>query len=245
MSRQWYYAQNGQQLGPVSGEQLRALLSSGSVRQTDLVWTDSLPAWTPAGQVAALLPASAPAPAPVYTPPPAPMPAPAPVYVPPPAAPAPRPAPAPAPQPAWAPAPAQPGGDVSQEVVEILRKTKPWVRFISVLGFIGLALMLLGALAGMAMSAKAGFGPVLIQLAAMLVVALIQFPALLFLSRYASRIGNLVNSGHPQDLEDALAAQKSFWKYVGILTVVVIILYILVFVGALLFAGATAFRGFR
>ncbi len=130
MSSPWYYAQNGQQLGPVSGEQLRALLVSGAVRGTDLVWTDSLPAWTPAAQVPALVPP----PAPVYTPPPAPAPA-APVYAPPAAAPAPRPAPAPAPVPAWTPPPAAAapaglaGGDVPHEVIELLRKTKPWAEY--------------------------------------------------------------------------------------------------------------------
>lgn len=251
MTRQWYYAQSGQQLGPVSGEQLRALIASGAVRPTDLVWSDSLPAWTPASQVPALLPAPAPPPAPVYTPPP---PAPAPVYAPPPPAPAPRPVPAPqpapVPQPAWAPSPQQApvaGGDVSQEVVELLRKTKPWVRFLSVLGFIGLALMILAGLASLVMAASTGnfSGPQVIPMVGIFFMSLIQFPALLFLSRYASRIKNLVVSGHPQDLEDAIAAQKSFWKYLGILTIVIIILYILIFVGALVFAGAAAFRGFR
>jgi hypothetical protein len=254
MTRQWYYAQNGQQLGPVSGEQLRAMLVSGSVRPTDLVWTDSLPAWTPASQVPALLPAPAPAPAPVYVPPPAP----APVYTPPPPAqaapaPAPRPAPAaaptPAPQPAWtqspAPEPVQGGGDVSQEVVELLRKTKPWVRFLSVLGFIALVFILLAAVAIVAlptgpMGAMA-IGPKLAAAGAYILMGLLQFPALLFLSRYASRIKDLVNSGHPQDLEDALAAQKSFWKYVGIFTLVMIIVYILGIAAVLIFMGTAMF----
>ncbi len=247
MERQWYYAQNGQQLGPVPGEQLRALLASGAVRATDLVWTDTLPAWTPAGQVPALLPtpAPAPAPAPVYTPPPAP----APVYTPPPAAvPAPAYA-APAPRPAPVPqaVPVRPaiaaGGDVSVEVVELLRKTKPWVRLLAVLGFLGLGLALVGALAGLVLGASAGMGAgtALVQLVAILVEILLFFPALLFLNRYASRIGNLVASGHPQDLEDALAAQKSYWKYVGILVLVFLLLAIVAVVLAIaLGAGALA-----
>lgn len=246
MNRQWYYAQNGQQLGPVSGEQLRAMLVSGAVRGTDLVWTDSLPAWTPAAQVPALVPP----PAPVYTPPPAPA---APVYTPPPPAPAPRPAPAPAPAPvpAWTPPPAAPApvpagmasGDVPHEVIELLRKTKPWVRFLSVLGFIGLVLMLLGALGALVMAAAAGSfsGPQVIPVVAVLVAGAFQFPALLFLSRYASRIKNLLASGHPQDLEDALSAQKSFWKYLGILTIVMIFLYIIGIIAAVVL-GAAMFR---
>ena len=236
MSRQWYYAQNSQQFGPVPSEQLRAMLASGAVRPTDLVWTDTLSAWTAANQIPGLMaaPAPIPQPAPVYSP--APVPVPAPVFTP---APAPRPAPAPAPPPTPAPTYGA-GGDVSQVVVEILRKTKPWVRFLSVLGFIGLALALVGAAVGLVMTASAGggLGPMVIQVAALIVVILFEFPALFFLSRYASRIKNLVSSGHPQDLEDALSAQKSFWKYVGILTLVMIILYILGLVGVLLFAGS-------
>jgi hypothetical protein len=133
---------------------------------------------------------------------------------------------------------------VSQEVVELLRKTKPWVRFLSVLGFIGLALALLAGLASLVMAAAAGSiaGPQVIPVIGIFVMSLLQFPALLFLGRYAGRIKNLVTSGHPQDLEDAIAAQKSFWKYVGILTIVIIILYIVALVGALVFAGAAMFR---
>lgn len=242
MSRQWYYAQNGQQLGPVSGEQLRAMLVSGAVRGTDLVWTDSLPAWTPAGQVPALVPP----PEPVYTPPPAPA---APVYSPPPPAPAPAPRPAPAPAPAWTPPPAAAapaslsGGDVPQEIIELLRKTKPWVRLIAVLGFIGMGLAVLGAAAAIVLGASSGMGagPLLLQVGVVVVEFVLLFPALLFLNRYASRIGNLVTSGHPQDLEDALTAQKSYWKYVGILVLVCIILALIGVVVAVVL-GAAMFR---
>jgi hypothetical protein len=244
MNSQWYYAQNGQQLGPVSGEQLRAMVASGAVRSTDLVWSDSLPAWTAAGQVPALLPAPAPPPAAVYTPPPAP------VYVAPPA-PAPRPVPAPAPVPVqtWnpphqaAPVSAQGGGDVSQEVVEILAKTKPWVRLIAVLGFIAMGLALLGAGIAVVVGASSGMGagPMLLQAGVMILQFLILFPALLFLNRYASRIGSLVSNGQPQDLEEALSAQKSYWKYVGILVLVLIILAIIGVIAAVVL-GAALFR---
>ena len=129
MANQWYYAQNGQQFGPAPGEQLRNMLSSGALRPSDLVWSEGMPAWTPASQVPALMPA------PALNPP-------APAYVQPPA---PRPAPAYAP-PASAAAYGHPG-EVAEEVVGILRSTKPWVRFLSVLGFLGLGLLLLGCLA--------------------------------------------------------------------------------------------------
>lgn len=236
MATQWYYAQNGQQFGPVPGEQMRSMISTGALRPSDLVWSDGLPAWTPAGQVPALQPA--PAPAPAYVPPAAPRPAPA--Y----AAPAP-------PRPAYAPVQPQPpdyglSGEVSGEVVGILRSTKPWVRFLSVLGFLGLALLVLGCLAIMVLPVgpmgSMPLGPRVGAAFVYLLVGLIQFPAVLFLHRYAGRIASLATSGAPIDLEDALRAQKSFWKYVGILTLVMMILYALVLVGLLIFAGAAAFN---
>jgi hypothetical protein len=77
---------------------------------------------------------------------------------------------------------------------------------------------------------------------AYLLIGLVQFPPVFFLHRYAGRIAKLAASGAPSDLEDALRAQKSFWKYVGIFTLVVMILYILVLVGVLVFAGAALFN---
>ena len=241
MATQWYYAQNSQQLGPVPQEQLRDMLSTGSVRPSDLVWCEGMPAWTPAGQVPALRPAPAPnppAPAPVYVPPPPPAQA----YAPP----APRPAPAQPQFQSYAPAAARgQSAEVGEEVVGILRSTKPWVRFLSVLGFLGLALLVLGCLAiivlPMGPMGSMPIGPRIGAAFAYLLMGLIQFPAVLFLHRYAGRIASLAASGASSDLEDALRAQKSFWKYVGILTLVMMILYLLVIVGVLIFAGASIF----
>ena len=59
----WYYLQGGpgggQQVGPLSWEQLYGLCSSGSVRPTDMVWHSTMPQWAPAGQVQGLFPAAA------------------------------------------------------------------------------------------------------------------------------------------------------------------------------------------
>ena len=46
-----------------------------------------------------------------------------------------------------------------------------------------------------------------------------------FLWRYADRIGLFVRDRSTGALASALEAQKSFWKFVGILTLVVLLLY--------------------
>src|SRR5262249_1394904 len=48
MTEQWYYAKNGQQLGPVSTETLQRLAETGQLQPSDLVWKEGMPSWAPA-----------------------------------------------------------------------------------------------------------------------------------------------------------------------------------------------------
>src|SRR5215471_10889244 len=43
----WFYAINGQQHGPVSEEQLDALIAAGTVTATTLVWREGMAGWQP------------------------------------------------------------------------------------------------------------------------------------------------------------------------------------------------------
>lgn len=55
--RQWYYARQGQQQGPISFDELRGLTTSRRLAADDLVWTDGMADWQNAGSIAALWPA--------------------------------------------------------------------------------------------------------------------------------------------------------------------------------------------
>jgi hypothetical protein len=50
MAEQWYYTRQGQRFGPLSIEQIRQLALAGQLQQTDLVWTEGMAEWTPAGR---------------------------------------------------------------------------------------------------------------------------------------------------------------------------------------------------
>ena len=50
----WYYAQNNQQQGPVTLEQLRSLCSTHRLAPGDLLWTVGMEQWQAAGEVPAL-----------------------------------------------------------------------------------------------------------------------------------------------------------------------------------------------
>lgn len=66
----WYYAQDGQQRGPVELAELQGMLESGRLARQDLVWTEGMPQWVASTQVPALAPAMPPLPSAAPTIPP-------------------------------------------------------------------------------------------------------------------------------------------------------------------------------
>ena len=53
---EWYYVEAGQQAGPVTDEQLTALVETGKVRGDTLVWRQGMENWRPYGEVRAPAP---------------------------------------------------------------------------------------------------------------------------------------------------------------------------------------------
>jgi hypothetical protein len=132
---------------------------------------------------------------------------------------------------------------VSETTVELLRQTRPWVMLLSILAFVGSGLM---AVVGLCLGAWAMLAPGGKGQAA---VGLIYVPLALFyiypglkLWGYGSAIARLMDTRSSADLEDALGQQRSFWKFSGIASVIVLGLYaigfvVLIAVGALAAAG--------
>jgi hypothetical protein len=56
---QWYYSKNGTQLGPITGDELRAKIGSGEISPADLVWKEGMSDWLPSARVPELAPSSA------------------------------------------------------------------------------------------------------------------------------------------------------------------------------------------
>ncbi len=55
---EWYYSQSGQQLGPITADQLKNLAASGQLQPGDLIWKDGMAEWTPAVRVKGIFPES-------------------------------------------------------------------------------------------------------------------------------------------------------------------------------------------
>ena len=54
-SRSWFYASEGQQLGPYPEVQLREFIARGSVRADTLVWTEGMAGWQKAAEIPGLM----------------------------------------------------------------------------------------------------------------------------------------------------------------------------------------------
>ena len=54
----WFYAQNGQQAGPIADEELAHLVQSGVITPATLVWHSGLASWQPYSAISATLPAT-------------------------------------------------------------------------------------------------------------------------------------------------------------------------------------------
>jgi hypothetical protein len=118
---------------------------------------------------------------------------------------------------------------VSELAVDLLRQTRPWVMFLSILFFIASAFMVIaglfmvgaGALSGSEGAVPAAvIGAIYIPFGGLYV-----YPAIKMWS-YGSAIGRLLTSRATVDLEAALLQQKSLWKFSGIASIVMIALYV-------------------
>ena len=130
--------------------------------------------------------------------------------------------------------------------MEHLARTSPWVAFISVLGFvlsgllvlIGLITMLIGGL-----TEELGLvGGILLGLVYQ-IIAFIYMLVALQLHRYAAAIRVFARSPDSLALEQALGYQRSFWRLVGIIAIVVTCIYAVVIACALLVALVAALMG--
>jgi len=134
---------------------------------------------------------------------------------------------------------------VSENALGYLQATRPWVKFLAIVGFVFIGFMILvGLFMTFAFSSlpqqpgmSAAFGPVFGIL--YIVMSIIYLMPCLFMYRYAKAIAAIPATGGSA-LEDALKNQKSFWKFMGILMLIILCLYALFIVIGILVAVMAA-----
>lgn len=128
---------------------------------------------------------------------------------------------------------------ITNTMIDAMRGTKPWVLLIGIVLIISAAFMLLGTI-GMVISSFVGMASmgtdagVFIGVGAMYAVMAIVYILMgVYLFKYSSAIGRLLQSATVADMEDALNSQRKFWKIAGIITAVMLVLMVIGFVAAM------------
>jgi hypothetical protein len=132
-------------------------------------------------------------------------------------------------------------------IMNSLRATKPWTRLLSILGFIGTGLTVLmgfGIIVGESFIPISPKAPPLLYLGIFYILTSVFYlvPSI-WLSKYSSAIDSFLKGGDSVQLGNAIAYQKSFWKFIGILVLVFIIIAILGILAAILIPAFLAFQG--
>jgi len=146
------------------------------------------------------------------------------------------------------------GGEVGVRTVGLLRGTRPWVMLMAVIGAIGSGMMLLGALAMLLMGGAMGAGAGIPGMPAgmmggiaviYLVMAGVYVYPVVKLFQFCGAVTALSRTRSQSDLERALNAQRVFWKFIGIMMLVGIVVYVIAIaalVGTGVMAGAAKAR---
>ncbi len=141
---------------------------------------------------------------------------------------------------------------LDEQAVNALRESAKWSTFLAVLGFVGIGLMVIAAIfMGSAMAmlpedpySSAGMNP----FGAMkgfisifyFVLAVIYFFPILYLYKYATGMKNALNMRNNNTLSDALVQLGKHHKFLGIMMIVLISLYIIVIIGMVAFFASMA-----
>lgn len=131
---------------------------------------------------------------------------------------------------------------LTTEGEQFLMQTTSWARFLAIVGFVMTGLMVIFALAAPAifssiMSSSEGlampsaFGGTIV--AVYLILAIIMFFPYLFLFKFANRTKSALQTRDAEGLTSGLGNLKATFQYVGIVTIVVLGLYAIVFLLAI------------
>jgi hypothetical protein len=132
--------------------------------------------------------------------------------------------------------------------VDALREGSKWAFFLSIIGFIGIALMVVFAIfAGSIFASVGAIGgsdnPIMGSSAGMftgiyVLMAVLYFFPVYYLFKFSSKAKSALKSMDTELLSNAFVYLKSHYKFLGILMIVMMSLYLLIIIGAVAFYSA-------
>jgi hypothetical protein len=142
---------------------------------------------------------------------------------------------------------------LNEAALTFLRESAKWSLFLAIIGFVGIGIMVIaGLFMGTLMSSlpmgnemEGGMGSPFKMMPSFIAVfyivfALIYFFPIYYLYKYANQTKMALQSANSDLLSEALGYLKSHHKFLGIMMIVVLSLYVLMFIGMIVFFGAAA-----
>ena len=144
---------------------------------------------------------------------------------------------------------------ISPSIQNALIETTKWSKFLAIIGFIGLAFLLILALVipavgsavkttqtmnGLGSSSTTAVSPVVLSVVYLILVVLYFFP-LRSLYRFSTKTRNSMINGYQGDFENGIDELRKHYKLVGIYTIIVLSFYLLVFLIAIFFGIGQSF----
>jgi len=142
---------------------------------------------------------------------------------------------------------------LSEEALYYLKTAAKWAKFLAILGFVGCAFVVLMGLfvgslfsnIGGAITGSAGLAQGMSAFMSVFYIAfaLLYFFPSLYLYQFAQFAQKAIMFSNSQDITLAIDKLKSFFKFLGILVIVIISLYVLIVIGVFAMMGTySAFR---
>ncbi|HET8858383.1 DUF5362 family protein [Marivirga sp.] len=122
---------------------------------------------------------------------------------------------------------------ISEQSRKYLNETETWTKFLSIVGFVFVGIIVIVALFAGTMISSIPFGTennlgkgmsFLISGLYFLMAAVYFFP-IWYLFKFSKSIKEAIRYKNNEELEMAFSNQKSFYKFIGIFTVVVLVIY--------------------
>lgn len=139
---------------------------------------------------------------------------------------------------------------VDPENSNYMLETAKWAKFLGIIGIIGCILMLLlgiglASFGGAALSTAygspvMGAGVMVSQIGVIIVAALLYFMPSLYIYRFATRMQIAHRANDQVQFNSALANLKAAFKFIGIMTIIVLALYAILIIFVVIGAGMAA-----
>lgn len=129
---------------------------------------------------------------------------------------------------------------------EFLKETAKWTKFLAILGFVGIGLMVLGSLvmlfapSSLMSNGDFPFGGKIFMMLLYLAFAVLYYFPISYLYQFSENTKKAIENNDNNAIRDAFEFLKSHYKFIGILTIILLSFYaIMIFIG-LIGVGAAA-----